>query len=152
MRFLSILFVILLVSCSNKKEVPIVKVQHYLSQTYVDVPKEYRKFEFYSSDLNSDGSLEYFVKLVSPYFCGTGGCSILLLDSQFKLLVKFTVSDVFYLQTEMSNGWKVILTESEGQWRKLEYPYPNNPSILPISKDRPSSNSVALKGSKVYMF
>lgn len=152
MRFFSALFVLLLVSCSNKTEDTIVNVQNYLSQVYPDVPKDYRKFEFYSSDLNSDGSPEYFVKLISPYFCGTGGCTILLLDSELNLLKKFTVSDVFYLQTERSNGWKVILTQSEGQWRKLEYPYPNNPSVVPVSKDRPLSDSKALKESIIYKF
>ncbi|MDA8595666.1 hypothetical protein N9L20_04215 [Flavobacteriaceae bacterium] len=152
MRFLTLFFILITISCSQNSENPMSKARLFLSEKYSDVPETDRKFEFYTTDLNLDGKPEYFVKLVSPYFCGTGGCTIFLFDSEFNVVQKFTVSDVFYVQSEIINGWKIILTRSEGHWRKLEYPYPNNPSVLPISTEIPSRDAKGLEYSKIYKF
>jgi len=152
MKYLSILLILLLGSCLSEPEDPIDLIRQNLLENYSEVPEIDRRFEFYSSDLNTDGKPEYFVKLVSPYFCGTGGCTILLFDSEIKLIQKFTVSNVFYIQPNTVNGWKVIMTRSGKNWRKLQYPYPNNPSILPNSTEIPSRDAQVLTYSKIYNF
>jgi hypothetical protein len=42
-------------------------------------------------DLNNDGKKEIFVALVSPYFCGSGGCTLLILNPDFTLNSRMTL-------------------------------------------------------------
>lgn len=108
-----------------------------------------RKFQFYKIDMNGDGNEEYFVNFLSPYFCGSGGCTMLLLDHEGNLMTKFTVMRTpLYVENSEDSEWKDILVYSEGELKELKYQdgkYPSNPSVLPKAPyDAPSANAVIM--------
>lgn len=122
------------------------------SGDYTLIPKSQRNYEYYLIDLNNDGSEEIFIKLVSPYFCGSGGCTILLLSSEKNLIQKFTVSDVFIIEPSVNHNWSRIWTQTQGTWRVLNHPYPSNPSMVKPTDSSPGKDFVRLEGSKSYSF
>ena len=110
---------------------------------------EDHKFQYFAVDLNGDGKEEYFVNFMSPYFCGTGGCTVLLLDHESNIITKFTVMDnPIYVEKSEHNGWKVLLVRSEGELKELKYEngtYPINPSVLPKAPyDAPSGSAIIM--------
>lgn len=94
-----------------------------------------RRFAFYEYDLNDDGKKEILVATRGTYFCGSGGCTILLLDNTGKKLSAFTVSDYpVVISHNKSNGWKDLLIPSRGKNHLIKYTgkaYPSNPSTQP---------------------
>ncbi|MGY0407332.1 MAG: hypothetical protein ACWIPJ_03110, partial [Polaribacter sp.] len=109
--------------------------------------KNQRKFQLYKVDLNNDGNKEVFVNFMTSYFCGTGGCTILLLNSNLKKINKFTVIRTLYIEKTLQNGWRVLMTKSEGNWVKLMYKngaYPSNPTVLKPTNELPSENAEIL--------
>ncbi|MTG97182.1 hypothetical protein GJV76_03375 [Myroides sp. BIT-d1] len=105
-----------------------------------------RQFRMYLVDLNNDGKKEIFVSLAGSYFCGSGGCTMLLLDSTYKLITKFTVMEgAVFVEPTMENEWKILNVKSGGEWKKMVYTngtYPTNPSILEKAPyDAPSGHA-----------
>jgi len=119
-----------------------------------------RKFNIYEVDLNNDQTKETFVNLYTPYFCGTGGCTVLLLDNNLKLMNRFTVTETpLYIDPAFQSKWKVIYVKSKGQWKSLTYTkgkYPSNPSVATNSEVAPQEESVIIfkdnHSSKTYSF
>ena len=110
------------------------------------IPEGQRKFQFYEIDMNNDGENEVFVNFMTSYFCGSGGCTILLLNNQLKLITKFTVTRTpLFAEQSLKNGWRILLTRSEGELKELIYndgAYPSNPSLLEKAPyDAPSGHS-----------
>lgn len=142
------------------------KVKHYLNTTFLTegdlraITEDQRKFQLYKIDLNNDGKQEIFVNFITPYFCGTGGCTLLLLDNDLELITKFSPARNLYVEKMTQNGWSVLLTKTEGKWRHLIYKngtYPSNPTIVEATNESPSKQSVILfdddvKKSKTYDF
>jgi hypothetical protein len=97
-----------------------------------------KRFIFFEYDLNEDGNKEILVGFTGPYFCGTGGCTQLLLDSQGNVITTFSVSDYpVIIDTNKTNGWKDLFIYSGGKNRIVKFDgkkYPSNPSILPELK------------------
>lgn len=107
----------------------------YLSEGDLNIIDEsQRKFQLYQIDLNNDGNNEVFVNFMTSYFCGTGGCTLLLLSPELKPITKFTVTSTpLWVEQTMKNGWKIILTRSQGELKELIYTngtYPSNPSMV----------------------
>ncbi|UBB90393.1 hypothetical protein J4771_03290 [Candidatus Kaistella beijingensis] len=105
-----------------------------------------KKFSMHQSDLNNDGQKEVFVYLNSPYFCGTGGCTILLLSPNQELITKFTVTNPpIFIEPTFKNDWKILTVKSEGEWKELlniNGSYPSNPTVLDkASYDAPSGHA-----------
>lgn len=101
-----------------------------------------RKFQYYTIDLNNDGKEEVFVNFITPYFCGTGGCTILLLNSDMQLITSFSPMKTIFAGELVENGWKVLITRVEGDWRKLIYKngaYPSNPTLIDLAIDLPNN-------------
>jgi hypothetical protein len=94
-----------------------------------------RKFIYSEYDLNQDGKNEIFIGLTGGYFCGSGGCTVLLLDSNRDLITKFTVADYpFTVLSSTTNNWKDLIVRSRGKQHILKFngkAYPSNPSIQP---------------------
>lgn len=145
----------------------VAKVKDYITTKYLTesdlraISDDQRKFQIHQIDLNNDGKKEVFVNFMTSYFCGTGGCSILLLSDQIGPITKFTVTRTpLYVEKSEENGWRTIMTQSEGQWRKLIYKggsYPSNPSVVEVSSDAPAEDSDVLFGDnntvlKTYTF
>lgn len=107
-----------------------------------------RKFQMYLIDLNGDGKDEYFVRLYGTYYCGSGGCTFLLLDRYSEIITKFSVTDApIYVSSEKENGWDVLYLLSDGKYRKTVYGkkgYPSNPSVLPGADFKPGATDKAL--------
>jgi hypothetical protein len=110
-----------------------------------------RKFQFYKIDLNDDGNEEIFVRFMGPYFCGTGGCTFLLLDKYGEIITRFTVTRApFYAETTRKNGWRVLVVWDSGELKELLYSeggYPSNPTVLPKAPyDAPSGHATVIFG------
>jgi len=110
-----------------------------------------RKFQFHQYDLNGDGEKEIFVRFLTPYFCGTGGCTYLVLHNNGELITKLTVTRApIFIERSKINGWSVLLVKDSGVFKELKYEngaYPSNPSMLPKAPyDAPSGQAVILFG------
>ena len=94
-----------------------------------------KQFKYFEIDLNADGSNEIFVGLTGPYFCGSGGCNILLLDADAKIITKFSVSDIpVVVSKNTTNHWRDLYIRTNGAYHLMKFngtKYPSNPSILP---------------------
>ncbi|PNQ72619.1 hypothetical protein C1T31_10750 [Hanstruepera neustonica] len=130
------------------------KIKTFLTDTYLKNDLEIlqeinRKFQYHEVDLNHDDQNEIFVRFMSPYFCGTGGCTFLLLDSNMNMITQFSVTraPIFVEQTD-KNGWSILLVKDSGVFKELVYEngsYPNNPSVLPKAPyDAPSGHALIL--------
>lgn len=92
-----------------------------------------RKFIFFEYDLNGDSKKEIFVGLTGPYFCGSDGCSIMLLDNQGNEITNFTVSDYpVVIDNNKSKEWNDLFISSGGKYHTMKFDgkkYPSNPSV-----------------------
>ena len=117
-------------------------------------PKD-RKFQFYKIDLNDDGNEEIFVRFVGSYFCGSGGCTFLLLDKYGEVITKFTVTRApIFVESTKVNGWSVLLVKDAGVFKELTFEngsYPSNPSVLPKAPyDAPSGHAQVMFDDSFY--
>ncbi|TXD47213.1 hypothetical protein [Polaribacter sp. IC073] len=102
-----------------------------------------RKFQFYKVDLNNDGKEEIFIKLMTSYFCGSDGCTLLLLDNNLNLINRFSPTQTFYIDENIENDWNILITKTEGNWRKLVYKsgaYPSNPTLVEKINEKQRKN------------
>ncbi|MCS4436865.1 hypothetical protein [Aquiflexum gelatinilyticum] len=104
-----------------------------------DIIDEYsRKFIFFEYDLNEDGNKEIMVGFTGPYFCGSGGCTLIILDREGNVITQFTVSDYpVVIDNTKSNGWKDLFILSGGKYRIVKFDgktYLSNPSMQPELK------------------
>jgi len=99
-----------------------------------------RKFQYEVTDLNGDGINEYLVWFSSPYFCGSGGCNLLILDKNFTLITNFTLTrPPVLVDLKTTNGWNDIILWSNGDYHRMKFnlkdkSYPSNPSVEEVSK------------------
>ncbi|MBG9376908.1 hypothetical protein I5907_11715 [Panacibacter sp. DH6] len=100
-----------------------------------------RRFIFFQYDLNNDNKKEIFVGLTGPYFCGSGGCSIELLNADGTVINSFTVTDYpVIVAGTATNGWQDLILESNGKYHLIKFngkSYPANPSVAPVMKEIP---------------
>jgi len=129
-----------------------IEIKNYITTKLITIedlkliPEDQRKFQIYQIDLNNDGENEIFVNFITSYFCGSGGCTILLLNNQLKPITKFTVTRTpLFAEQTLKNGWRLLLTKSEGELKELVYndgTYPSNPSLIEKAPyDAPSGHS-----------
>ncbi|WP_379963623.1 hypothetical protein [Epilithonimonas sp. UC225_85] len=150
---------------SSSEDSLAVKVQDYITSQYLksedlkvmDISE--RKFNLYQIDLNNDGKKEIFINFFTPYFCGSGGCTLALLDSDLTLINRFTVTRTpITIDSTIENGWKVLWLQDANAWKKLTHKngkYPSNPSLINSSKETPKDNAIKLfegNSSKSYSF
>ena len=114
-----------------------------------------RKFQFYKIDLNQDGNEEIFVRFFSPYFCGSGGCTFLLLDKYGEIITKFSVTRApIFVEPSAKNGWSILLVRDAGVFKELifsEGSYPSNPSMLSKAPyDAPSGHAQVMFDDDMY--
>lgn len=126
------------------------KVKNYLITEFLTdgdlraIKEDQRKFQLYKIDLNNDGNDEVFVNFMNSYFCGTGGCTVLLLDSDLELITRLSPTRTLYVEKILENGWSVLFTETEGNWKKLIYKngtYPSNPTMVETTNELPSDQA-----------
>ncbi|AZB28323.1 hypothetical protein [Chryseobacterium balustinum] len=109
--------------------------------------------------MNNDGKKEVLVNFFTPYFCGSGGCTLALLDSNLKLINRFTVTRTpITIDSKTENGWKVLWLQDRNTWKKLinkNGKYPSNPSVIENTKEAPETNTIKIfdtNTSKSYSF
>lgn len=117
-------------------------VKHTLSEMFKDdlsknlIDKESKKFKLFEYDINQDSKKEIFVGLMGPYFCGSGGCTLLVLDPEGKLINKFTVTDYpISIADSNTKGWNDLILTSNGKDHLIKFngkTYPANPSLQPV--------------------
>lgn len=100
-----------------------------------------RQFVFFEYDLNDDSNKETFVGLFGSYFCGSGGCTLYLLNNGGVTITRFTVAGMpVIIDNNKSNGWKDLFIRSGGNFRILKFDgksYPSNPSLQPTPENLP---------------
>ncbi|WP_226698969.1 hypothetical protein [Qipengyuania gaetbuli] len=116
-------------------------IRHFLLQEYPDAaPMQYA---LAWSDLNGDGADEAIVHIITPYFCGTGGCNTLVLTPAGPMWSK--VAEISVSRTPISvldsetNGWKDLAISVSGGggpsgMMRLAFDgesYPSNPTVAP---------------------
>lgn len=107
-----------------------------------------RKFKLFEYNLNEDPKKEIFVGLTGPYFCGSGGCTVLLFSPEGELINKFTV--VVYpimIGNSITKGWKDLILTSNGEDHLMKFngkAYPSNPSTQSV--DPAGSKQDLVKG------
>jgi len=114
-----------------------------------------RKFQFYKIDLNSDGKEEIFVRFMTSYFCGSGGCTFLLLDKYGEVITEFSVTrPPIFVEPSKENGWALLLVKDSGVFKELIFKmgtYPSNPSVLPKAPyDAPSGHAQVMFDDDFY--
>lgn len=130
------------------------KLITFLSTDYLKDDIDYlqeidKKFQYHEVDLNNDNQNEVFIRFMSPYFCGTGGCTFLLLDSKLNIITKFSVTRApIFVEKTKKNDWAILLVKDSGVFKELIYDngtYPDNPSVLdPAPYDAPSGHALVL--------
>lgn len=107
-----------------------------------------RKFKLFEYNVNEDPKKEIFVGLTGPYFCGSGGCTMLLLSPEGELISKFTVVEYpISVANTSTKGWKDLILHSNGQDHLMKFNgkiYPANPSTQAI--DHNADQQIAAKG------
>jgi hypothetical protein len=105
-----------------------------------------RRFILFENDLNGDGKKEILVGLIGTYFCGSGGCTILLLNDQGDQITKFSVSDYpVVIDNQKTNGWNNLFINSNGKYHTMKFDgksYPSNPSTQPALKTIPGDDLI----------
>lgn len=115
-----------------------------------------RKFQFYKIDLNGNGNNEIFVRFMSPYFCGSGGCTFLLLDKYGEVITRFSVTRApIFVEPSKVNGWSLLLVKDSGVFKELTFQdgtYPSNPTVLPKAPyDAPSGHAQVMFHDELYV-
>jgi len=103
-----------------------------------------RKFRMYEYDLNGDGNKEIIVGLSGPYFCGSGGCSVMLLTGKGDAITYFSVTNYpVVISNTKTNNWNDLILMSSGKYHLLKFngkTYPSNPSVTPAFKSVPGND------------
>jgi putative lipoprotein len=116
-------------------------IQHYLLQTYPDAAP--MRYALAWHDLDGDGADEAVVHLVSPFYCGTGGCNTLVLTPAGPMWSE--VANISVSRTPVgvaessSNGWQDLTVAiggggGEAGTALLKFDgeaYPANPTVAP---------------------
>ncbi len=122
-------------------------LQDYLKNDLPSLETSDRQFSFYTIDLNNDKKNEYFISLSGRAFCGSGGCTFLLLSSDMKLINRFTVMrPPVFRSAAITSGWNdLILKSGNGKFIHLKWDakagkYPSNPSMVKETDMAPSGH------------
>lgn len=101
------------------------------------------RYTYSRVDLNDDGTPEALVYLMGSFTCGSGGCTMLVLEparQSYELVSRMTlVNPPVVVTEEKTAGWKDLMIYVEGggatpHYARLQYDgdrYPSNPSIAP---------------------
>jgi hypothetical protein len=88
---------------------------------------------------------EYLIYLNGMDFCGSGGCTMYVVDQNSKVLSKMTVTDtpiytdlLSFEESEQMTSWNNLYVWSDGSYRVLKHngtSYPSNPSVEPAIEE-----------------
>lgn len=100
-----------------------------------------------SADLDGDGRRDALVYLLAPAFCGSGGCTMYILENRgraYRMVGHTTITQLpIRVLERRTNGWRDIGVMVSGGGVRESYEallrfngkaYPSNPSLQPASK------------------
>ncbi|RFM27500.1 hypothetical protein [Deminuibacter soli] len=94
-----------------------------------------RQFTYSTADINGDGRPEIFAGMKGRYFCGSGGCTVYLLNNKGEKITAFTiVSGPIIISNHTTKGWHDLIVPSSGTPYLVQFngkAYPSNPSVQP---------------------
>lgn len=109
------------------------------------------------ADLNGDGRKEVFAYLTAPDYCGSGGCTLVILSpraNDYRVVMRSTVTQLpIRVLPTSANGWRdvAVMVEGGGVTRPYEARlrfngrrYPSNPTVQPSSPLRRASGTVLI--------
>lgn len=116
------------------------KIKQTLAKNLATTPAADRTFIYNAVDLNDDGKDEYLVGLTGSTFCGSAGCTMLVLNNKFGVntrmtLVRYPVYVGYPASKEVTKGYSNIYVDTKGvglvklSWTGAKYP--TNPSTAP---------------------
>lgn len=116
------------------------KIKQLLAKSYGTTPPDDRKFIYNAVDLNDDGKNEYLVGLTGSTFCGSAGCTMLVLNNKFGINTRMTIVQFpVYVGApgtkEVTKKYSNIYVSTKGvgfvkmAWNGSKYP--TNPSLSP---------------------
>ena len=110
------------------------------------------------ADLNGDGRKEAFVYLTDPDYCGSGGCTLVILSPRaksYRIMMRSTVTQLpIRLLPTSSNGWRDVGVMVEGGGITSAYEarlrfngrrYPSNPTVPPAVSLRHTTGAVLIE-------
>jgi hypothetical protein len=110
-----------------------------------------------SVDLNNDGSPETVVYLIGNDWCGSGGCTMLILTTEtgyYKVITKTTITRLpVRLLNTRTRGWSDIAVTVQGGGIMQAYEarlrfngkkYPSNPTVPPAQRLSPHTPGTTL--------
>ncbi|MFO6448440.1 hypothetical protein ACLBKU_15000 [Erythrobacter sp. NE805] len=119
---------------------------------YVEGTLHFSSYQRAEADLDGDGRAETFVYATDPAYCGSGGCTLVVLSPQghgFRVVMRSTVTQLPIRLLETStNGWRDVGVNVSGggttrpSIARLRFDgerYPGNPTVPPAAPlTRPS--------------
>lgn len=94
-------------------------------------------------DLNDDGTQDAIVLLEGSAWCGSGGCTMLVLqgrDNGYAKVSRSTVTNPPIRVAESRHqGWRDLIVDSDGASRVMRFAgqgYPLNPSMQPAAEQK----------------
>ncbi len=126
-------------------------LEDFLSDQFANSPGSTMSYMDAAADLNGDGVNERLVYLTGPGWCGSGGCTLLVLKAKGKSFETVTSIPVtrppVRVLDSATNGWRDIGVRVEGGGIQPGYEavlpfdgtsYPRNPTVEPA---RPSDGT-----------
>ncbi len=129
------------------------------SQQFAQVILEYTqenslpRYSLSMTDLNNDGIEDAIVLLQGQNWCGSGGCTLLVLqglaEEKYQVVSVSTVVDSpIYALSYRTNGWRDLMVYSKGTGSvRLQFDgnkYPSNPSLLAAEEKKFAPDSFEL--------
>ena len=117
----------------------------FLQERFADDRADYPDTSYASgwADLNGDGRAEAFVYLISPNYCGSGGCNLYIFtpeqNSYYQLARMSVTNPPVRVLSSRTGGWRdLAVTVAGGGGRAREVllrqqggTYPDNPTVAP---------------------
>ena len=105
-----------------------------------------------NADLNGDGRDEVFLYVTDPFYCGSGGCRLVILSpgrAGYRVVMQTTITQLpIRLLATSTRGWRDVGVTVQGGGIMRPYTarlrfdgrrYPSNPTVLPaVPLSRPS--------------
>jgi hypothetical protein len=143
----------------TREEMLKVFLKKYVMEKYRPRKEDQLRYLDAFVDLDDDGNDEAIVYLVGPNWCGSGGCSMLVLtpapsSPDYRVIVHTTITrtPIRVLQTS-SHGWRDVGVWVQGGGIQPGYEailrhdgktYPSNPSTVPPTQGKTPSGKVLI--------
>lgn len=129
---------------ADRPDVEPVGLNRYLRTLYPDLGDK-AKYRTAEADLNGDGIREIFVYVTDPQFCGTSGCTLLVLQRRqrtYRKLIRANARLPLRLLSTRTHGWRDLAVRVAGGGVMAGYDaalrfdgrrYPQNPTVPPAA-------------------